>query len=84
MKPHGTVVTLPHSSLLMKLPMRPKNRPSAGSGEVKSKTSAGLRLRRQAKSVSASSHPEQPAVEGHAALPDLQRIHASWAQNFSP
>ena len=78
------MVGLPHSSPLMKLPMRPKNSPSGGSGAVKSKTSAALRPRRQANSDSAATTPSSPPWKDMPPSQIFSGYHRSVAQNFSP
>src|SRR3569833_718706 len=60
LKPHGRVVGFPHSSPLMKLPMRPKYNPSAGRGTVKTKTTATKQKHHQTYSVPATISPSMP------------------------
>ena len=56
----GTSLTLPQSSPLMKLPMRPQNRPCGTSGAMKSETSRKDFLRVRAKYQKAQSTPSRP------------------------
>ena len=73
---HGTSVGAPHSSPLMKLPMRPAARPSGTSGATKSVTSSQRLLRAAREEPQRDQHAEQAAVEAHAALPDVRRSRA--------
>ncbi len=68
----GTSVGLPHSSPLMKLPMRPAPKPIAGSGAVKSNTSASALAAPAGEQRERDQHADQAAVERHAAFPDAQ------------
>ena len=68
--PQGTSVTRPHSSPLMKLPMRPAAMPSGTSGATKSIRSQVVDAVLPARERHGEHHAEQPAVERHAALPD--------------
>src|SRR3546814_557765 len=58
--PHGRSVGLPHSSPLMKLPIRPVNRPIGTSTAVKSATSKYLSFCMRAKTPIATSTPSRP------------------------
>ena len=57
---HGTSVTRPQSSPLMKLPSLPAARPSGTSGATKSVTSSQRFRRDRAKNHSATSTPRKP------------------------
>ncbi|MNZ79829.1 hypothetical protein D3C78_984420 [compost metagenome] len=57
---HGTSVALPHSSALMKLPMRPAPRPIGTSGATKSISSKNDLLLRLPNHKAASITPMKP------------------------
>ena len=59
-RPSRAWVGLPHSSPLMKLPMRPKPRPGGTSGAMKSIVSNKCSLRRRDHSHAATSTPSRP------------------------
>ena len=58
--PKGPSVTPPHSSPLMKFPMRPKNRPGGTRGATKSTTSMNFFLLRRLHHQPISSTPMSP------------------------
>src|SRR5579864_6954412 len=84
LNPQGTVVTLPHNSPLMKLPIRPKNKPRPGSGTVKSSTSDTLRPRRHANKETAMMTPSIPPWNDIPPSQILKGYRGSFAQNFNP
>ena len=69
---HGTSVARPHSSPLMKLARRPKNRPIGTTSATRSDSMKGSTLLRQAKARMATTTPSKPAMERHAAFPQGQ------------
>ena len=63
----------PNSSPLMKLAIRPRNRPIGAAQATASPISRHGALRRRANSTQAASTPSSAAVERHAAVPDRER-----------
>ncbi len=64
----------PTSSPLMKLAMRPKNRPDRHRAAIRSPTPKKLSLLRQREQRRSRDHAEQPAMERHAAMPERQDL----------
>ena len=70
--PHGTSVTRPHSSELMKFVSRTRPRPTGAAPAMVSNMRPDIDAASAGKQDHGDDHAEQAAMKGHAAVPDIE------------